>query len=59
MVEFYDFHHYSSHWNSSYYERVFIFEIYMRNPSTSKWSEEIHTEWYDNYDVLNDTFDSD
>ena len=29
----------------------------MRNPSTSRWTKEIHTEWFDNYDVTNDTYD--
>ena len=30
----------------------------MRNPTTHKWTEEVHTEWFDNYDVINDTYDS-
>lgn len=30
----------------------------MRNPSTPRWTKEIHTEWFDNYDVDNDTYDA-
>lgn len=30
----------------------------MRNPLTSKWTSEIHTEWFDNYDVVTNTYDA-
>ena len=30
----------------------------MRNPPGAKWTEEIYTDFFDNYDLVNDTYDS-
>ena len=58
LLEFYDMEHWSANYNENLYENQFIFELWMRNPSVAQWTPEIHTEWYNNYDVGTDTYNS-
>jgi hypothetical protein len=58
LMEVFNIYHWSALWRANFYENQFIIEVWLQNPPTSMWTPEWHTEWFDNYNVLLNTYDN-
>lgn len=57
LIEIFDIYHFSYYYNFGY-ECYVIVQVWLKTPSTSQWTPEWHTQWYNNYDVATNTFNS-